>query len=240
MSQLVFEGNLQFEFDERWAVPILEWDKHAAYRRGIKEAGNSKAVDFIGVYDGRLVYLIEVKDYRIHRRTKTENLQAELVFKVRDTIAGLVGSGRRSEHEKLCKPYLEAILKPHKLTVVLWIEQAPQSDVAGVRKGRRLVGTGAVLREDKSLFRWLHARVLYVSQAVPYETVMPGLKVSNLPRKRRELAEAVEKMLRNRGIDVGENARRRIFDELDLEVLEAWLDRATMVSTVGELFGGRW
>ena len=183
MSQTVKEGNLQFEFDERWTVPILEWDKDAAYQNGIQEAGNSKAVDFICIYQDKLVYLVEVKDYRIHRRTKTEDLQTELVAKVRDTIAGLVGAGRRNQHAERCKPYLESILKPHKLTVVLWIEQPPQSDAASTYSRRYLVGTGVVAREDKLLFRWLHARVLYLSQAVPYETIVPGLKVRNLPRK---------------------------------------------------------
>jgi hypothetical protein len=239
MIQKVVEGNLQFEFDERWRAPLLEWDKHAAYQRGIKEADNCKAVDFIGIYENRLVCLIEVKDYRIHRRTKTEDLQTELVFKVRDTIAGLVGSGRRGEHAELCKPYLETILKPHKLTVVLWIEQPSQSDAASARSQRYLVGTGAMLREDKSLFRWLYARVLYVSQAVRYETVLPGLKVSNLPRKLGELVAEILKTMKDRGISVDPTSHRRIMEHTEITDLEGWLERAATVSTVAELFGGR-
>jgi len=239
MSKPIVEGNLQFEFDERWTLPILEWDRDAAYQRGIKEAGNCKAVDFVGIYDCRLVYLIEVKDYRTHRRTKTEELQAELLFKVRDTIAGLVGSGRRSEHAKLCKPYLDAILKPHKLNIVLWIEQAPQSGVAGTRKERHLVGAGAVLREDKALFRWLHARVLYLSQDAPYETAMPGVKVSNLSRKRSELVVEILKMLKDRKVPVDLISHRRIMEHTEVTDLETWLGRATTVSTVQELFDDR-
>jgi hypothetical protein len=87
--------------------------------------------------------------------------------------------------------------------------------------------------------RWLNAKAFTASQDADYQRLVPGLKVQNLPRKRRELAEAVENKLRSRGIDIVESVQHRISQELDLNVLQDWLTRAATVLTAQELFSGR-
>lgn len=53
------ESGIQFSFGKRWAV--RKYDTHTYYR-GMSGLG-MKGIDFIGVLDGRTVYLIEVKNF---------------------------------------------------------------------------------------------------------------------------------------------------------------------------------
>lgn len=240
MSRRFVEGELLFEFDEKLWNPLESWDKHAAYRTGIREINKGKAVDFIGVYDNRMIYLIEVKDYRHHKRKKKISLWDEFELKVRNTVAGLVGSARREEHAGVCAPFLTSLLSSHELKLVYWVELPPLSNALPAIKKRRLAAAGFAERQTTKLMKWINARAFSVSQEDEYERLVPGLKVQNLPRKRKELAGAIEQRLRSRGILVrGEDAPRRISNEHDLEMLEAWLERAATVSTVEELFIGR-
>jgi len=239
MSQQFIEGDLLFEFDEKLWNPLESWDKHAAYRTGIREINKGKAVDFIGVYNDRIAYFIEVKDYRRHKRKKKISLWDEFELKVRNTVAGLVGSGRREEHASVCAPFLTSLLKPHELRLIYWVELPPLSNALPAIRKRRLAVAGFAERQTNRLMKWLNARAFSVSQEDDYERLVPGLKIQNLPRKRKELAEAVVQRLRSRGILLGEDAPRRISNELDLETLKAWLERAVTVSTVEELFVGR-
>ncbi|MEU7425894.1 hypothetical protein [Streptomyces sp. NPDC040750] len=49
-------------------------------------------------------------------------------------------------------------------------------------------------------------------------------------------AKAVLRVLRARGVEVSESVRERVMACLDLEVLEAWLDRSLTVTRAEELF----
>jgi len=84
------EGNLSFTFKH---VAFAEkYDDWRYYRNQYNHAcGGSKAVDFLVVKTGE-VWLIEVKDFRQHRRTKAIDLADEVALKVRDTMAGLVSA----------------------------------------------------------------------------------------------------------------------------------------------------
>jgi hypothetical protein len=237
MSLVYVEGDLLFEFGGRW-MSIVSWDRHAAYQEGIKRIDKGKAVDIIGVCDNKLVVFIEIKDYRLHKRTKSESLWAEFELKVRNTVAGLLGAGRRVQYAETFAPYLNALLKPHILRLILWVERPLHSDALDVHRKRHNIGTGAAMRKVAEYMKWLDARVINVSQE-DYERWVPELKVKNLAYKRRELAEAVVKTLLGRGIKVGEPAQRRISEHRDIEELESWLARAATASTAEELFGDR-
>ncbi|MFG2635967.1 hypothetical protein ACGFX8_19115 [Streptomyces sp. NPDC048362] len=52
----------------------------------------------------------------------------------------------------------------------------------------------------------------------------------------RGWAKAVLRVLRARGVEISEPVRERVMVCLDLEVLEAWLDRSLMVTRAEELF----
>ena len=239
MSHKFTEGDLLFEFDEQLWRPLESWDKHAAYRTGIREMDGGKAVDFIGVYRDRDIYFIEVKDYRIHEHRKEITPWNEFELKVRNTVAGLVGSGRREQYADVCAPFLNALFGRRKLKLVYWIELPPPSSAYPAIKRRRLAEAGFAARQTSRLVKWLDARAFSVSQEDDYEQVVPGLRVQNLPRKRGELAEGVVKVLQTRGVPVDEAARRRISEQHDLDELEMWRELAATVSTVKELFRDR-
>jgi len=88
--QQIDEGRLSFFFPDNTVAS--KYDEWSFYRNQFNSAfGGTKAVDLIHV-DARQTWLIEVKDYRIHRRTKVIDIGDEISFKVRDTLAGLVAA----------------------------------------------------------------------------------------------------------------------------------------------------
>lgn len=84
------EGSLSFTFED---VGFAEkYDNWSHYRNQYNQAcKGSKAVDFLVSKNGE-IWLIEVKDFRQHKRTKTIDLADEVALKVRDTMAGLVSA----------------------------------------------------------------------------------------------------------------------------------------------------
>lgn len=114
------EGSLSFEFNQvKFAEKYDDW-RH--YRGVFNSAcGSSKAVDFVVSKAGTL-WLIEVKDYRRHQRTKPSGLADEVMLKVRDTMAGLVSTAYVGvdAHEKSTS---RSALSHRKLKVVLHLEQ---------------------------------------------------------------------------------------------------------------------
>jgi hypothetical protein len=86
----LIEGRISFTFsDADFAEKYDDWQH---YRNVYQKAcGSSQAVDFI-VSTGRELWMIEVKDFRRHRRTKEISLHDEITKKVRDTMAGLISA----------------------------------------------------------------------------------------------------------------------------------------------------
>ena len=80
------EGDLKFTFPDH--CEAHKYDEWAFYRNQFQSvAGGSKAVDIVCV-SGDTAWLIEIKDYRRHPRTKVIDIDDELARKVRDTLAG--------------------------------------------------------------------------------------------------------------------------------------------------------
>ena len=102
------EGDLRFSFPDHCEVG--KYDDWAFYRNQFQSvAGRSKAVDILCVADDA-AWLIEVKDYRQHPRTKPSDLGDELARKVRDTLAGLAAASKNAncqEERALAKRALE-------------------------------------------------------------------------------------------------------------------------------------
>lgn len=84
------EGRLSFVFND---VDFAEkYDDWSHYRNQYNRAcSSSKAVDFLVSKNGE-IWLIEVKDYRQHQRSKAIDLADEIALKVRDTMAGIVSA----------------------------------------------------------------------------------------------------------------------------------------------------
>ena len=91
----VREGALTFQFSEDCEVTKYdEWDFFKNRFQRIKDG--TKAVDFLCVEPG-VAWLIEVKDYREHERTKPSELSEEIAGKVRDTLSGLAAASANAE-----------------------------------------------------------------------------------------------------------------------------------------------
>lgn len=79
----------RFGFGAGWHV--CRWDDTAFVRNRFSQlGGGSKSCDLVAFEDdGDELWLIEVKDYRHHRREKASQLHDEMAAKVRDTLAAL-------------------------------------------------------------------------------------------------------------------------------------------------------
>ncbi|PMS10064.1 hypothetical protein FNF07_08975 [Trinickia caryophylli] len=123
MNSRLSEGALIFLFPDDGLAS--KYDHWSHYRNGFQAAcgGHHKAVDIVYAQaDERIAWLIEVKDYRVHARTKAIDLAEEIAVKVRDTLAGLVATGCQAndQNEKDCA---RALLRAAKIRVVCHLEQ---------------------------------------------------------------------------------------------------------------------
>jgi hypothetical protein len=116
------EGKLIFTFPD--SGKTSQYDQWTHYRQQFNKAfGGAKAVDFIHVETGdKTAWLIEVKDYRVHPRTKLIDLPNEIAEKIRDTLAGLV-SAQCQANDAGEKNMARDFLRCRKLRVVLHLEQ---------------------------------------------------------------------------------------------------------------------
>ena len=116
----ITEGNLTFSFPA--GCQAIKYDKWPFYCNQFQPvASGSKAVDILCV-KGDVSWLIEIKDYRQHNRTKPSDIADELAIKVRDTLAGLAAAAKAAsdaDHRKLA----QHALKNCRWRVVLHLEQ---------------------------------------------------------------------------------------------------------------------
>lgn len=114
------EGDLTFTFPDQCKAG--KYDERSFYRNQFQSvAGGSKAVDLLCV-SGDAAWLIEIKDYRRHRRTKLIDIDDELANKVRDTLAGLAAASANAncrEERALARRALQL----RRWRVVLHLEQ---------------------------------------------------------------------------------------------------------------------
>ncbi|GGA66996.1 hypothetical protein GCM10011369_05790 [Neiella marina] len=114
------EDSLKFTFAV--GVEATKYDDWSHYRNQFNSAfGGTKAVDLIAIDNGT-TWLIEVKDYRAHRRTKPIDLGEEVALKVRDTLAGLV-SAKLHANDAAEKRFAKEALKQPRLKIALHLEQ---------------------------------------------------------------------------------------------------------------------
>lgn len=123
MTVSLTEGRLTFEFP---ADDIAtQYDDWSFYRNQFNGCfGGTKAVDFVYV-DTTALWLIEVKDYREHARTKIQDLGEEVAHKVRDTMAGLLAA-RANANDADEKQIARKAIAKRRIRVVLHLEQPPK------------------------------------------------------------------------------------------------------------------
>ena len=121
MTITLTEQQLVFTFAD--GVKPSQYDAWAFYRNQFNAVcGGTKAVDFVCL-DGDKLWLIEVKDYRRHSRTKVVDLGDEVADKVRDTLAGLVAASCNANEAEERRMARQAV-RSSRLRVVLHLEQA--------------------------------------------------------------------------------------------------------------------
>ena len=120
----IMVGNLTFRFPNGYEAS--KYDDWSFYRNQFQAIANgSKAIDILCV-GHRTAWLIEIKDYRRHPRTKPIDIADEVATKVRDTLAGLATAAKDAnaaqEHQ-----YARQAMAMYKWRVVLHLEQSATS-----------------------------------------------------------------------------------------------------------------
>lgn len=165
MTALNVDG-IAFDFPANWK--ICKYDESAFYRRQFVRVKNGiKAIDVIGVV-GRTAWLIEVKNYRIHVRTKPKELDEEVAAKVCDTLAALlpIKVNAASDEER---EFAQQVLACNRIRVVLHLEQPAKHS----RLRPRAIDPASVLQKLKGRIKAIDPHPLVV------ETInMRGLSFS--------------------------------------------------------------
>ena len=113
------EGDLTFSFPDH--CEAAKYDKWVFYRNQFQPvAGSSKAVDMLCLAND-VVWLIEIKDYRQHPRTKLIDLCHEVAIKVRDTLSGLAAASANAYDDE--RAFARRALAKRRWRVALHLEQ---------------------------------------------------------------------------------------------------------------------
>lgn len=121
MSQIITEGALTFTFVDK--AKADKYDDWSFYRKQFQQgcATDNKAVDVLCEFN-RHAWLIEVKDYRAHARTKAVDLADEVAIKVRDTLAGLVAASMNANDPDE-RAFAGKMVRAQTMRVVCHLEQ---------------------------------------------------------------------------------------------------------------------
>jgi hypothetical protein len=157
IQHILPEGRLTFTFAA--GAIASKYDEWSHYRNQFNSAfGGTKAVDMVYA-DQRVGWLIEVKDYREHRRTKTIDLADEIAAKVRDTLAGLVSAqlyANDADEQRVAK----LLLRCRQLRIVLHLEQPAKHS----KLRPRAIDPAAVLIKLRPLVKAVDAHPCVVDQ----------------------------------------------------------------------------
>jgi hypothetical protein len=166
------ESRLEFTFSDDWRV--IKWDDHPAFKNGLCKAGDTKSVDFVGVFIDA-PWLIEVKNFRQYRIENKERLSSgalakEVADKVRDSIASMTWACRRTPlDEQELAPFVRSIFGwKERISVVLWLEED---------RVMTPVQASAMAETIKHELKWLNPKVLIMSSDLAAKKPLPGISV---------------------------------------------------------------
>ena len=121
MMKTIVEGALNFSFPAD--CQASKFDDWSFYRNQFQHvADGCKAVDII-CFENDVSWLIEIKDYRHHRRTKAIDIADELAIKVRDTLAGLATAAKAANDGNERRHARKSLAAKRRWRVVLHLEQ---------------------------------------------------------------------------------------------------------------------
>jgi hypothetical protein len=117
---ILSEGRLQFIFGESCLAE--KYDDWSFFRNQFQSTcGGAKAVDMVCL-SNHVCWLIEIKDYRVHQRTKPQDLADEIAAKVKDTLAGLFAA-KTMANELTESAFSKKAINSNSIKVVLHLEQ---------------------------------------------------------------------------------------------------------------------
>lgn len=122
---------LNFDFPDNWQ--ISKYDDWSFYRNQfIRIRDGIKSLDLLAIDQDKTTWLIEVKDYRVHPRTKPSDLGIEVAHKVFDTLAAIIPAKIHATDPDE-KQLARAVSASRKLRVVLHLEQPEAFKAASTR-----------------------------------------------------------------------------------------------------------
>ncbi len=157
----VFPGSWEASKYDEWSFYRNRWcNVYKGRDSGTGQAIGIKAIDLIAVDPAGPVWFVEVKDYRVHRRTKPSDLGEEVAQKVFDTLAALLPAsvnGDVPSEIALARRALGAT----RLRVVLHLEQPAKHS----KLFPRAIEPANVVLKLKSLLKPIDAHPLVVECA---------------------------------------------------------------------------
>ncbi|MBI5365466.1 MAG: hypothetical protein HZA54_00395 [Planctomycetes bacterium] len=157
----IAEGDLTFHFPEGWRV--AKFDAWSFYRNQFQRVcGGSQAIDLLAIDAASCLWLIEVKDYRRHPRTKVIELPMEIAGKVRDTLAGLVAAKMYAQDAGE-RSMSVAALQCRRIRVILHLEQPAKPS----KRFPRAIDPAAVEQRLKQLLKAVDAHPKVLDQHDP-------------------------------------------------------------------------
>lgn len=177
----ITEGQLSFDFPEGWLV--AKFDDWSFYRHqflrlsgvrlacGRKGCGQDlkcvrcgrlgfagvKAIDILAIEGTACCWCIEIKDYRLHGRTKTIDLADEIAMKVRDSLAALAAAAANAnDHAE--KTQAASALACQRIRIVLHLEQPTRHS----KQFPRAIDPADVLHRLKQLVKAIDPHPLVV------------------------------------------------------------------------------
>ena len=164
-------GALRFDFESGWAAS--QYDGWQFYRRTFNGiASGTQAMDVVAVAPGdACLWLIEVKDYRVHPRENRSGLAEAVAQKTRDTLAGLMAAKVRATVKRELRDAQRAV-RCRAVRVVFHLESPSHGEGAEVWRTVR----ASVQQKIRVLLQAVdpHAQVVSMSR-------MPGLPWSVSP-----------------------------------------------------------
>lgn len=119
MTVLDVDG-LKFDFPASWSAS--KYDDWKFYRHQFQPIGSGvKAVDLIAL-SADTAWMIEVKDYRVHRRTKTVDIHQEFADKVMHTLSALLPA-KVNANDISERDFAAKALRATQLRLALHLEQ---------------------------------------------------------------------------------------------------------------------
>ena len=120
INSTLVEDKLIFNFPD--GSTASKYDDWSHYKNQVQQlCGSCKAVDIVFA-EASIAWLIEIKDFRQHARTKVIDLGDEIAQKVRDTVVGLVSAKQSANNldERNCA---RRLLRANQIRVVCHLEQ---------------------------------------------------------------------------------------------------------------------